>query len=373
MTRLRLTLLAALSVLGVGYALRGKASHASDPTAPAPAPAARLAIAHGEIDGYETELAIAEIGTTNVATLTPLAKLPHERGSAIRGTVHQGSLFVTAQVEAPKGTSFAAALYRVDAGKVTRLCRDVESATTPMILSTGHVLVTRGVDGPEPTPAESKQLLLREDEVSVDDVDPTSGAIRNVFRRSAYQVFLGAQMATGEIAVYVSDRKGSSILALDPLTGGTRALAPKVMPFARDFSFDRTHGELVYVDLAADRRSYEIVALEAAPRLLLRTLNDHAMPFALPSGDVAFSSDGDHGLALLSTVSGVVRTRLISPLGDGSDAVTHAGSGFVALRHTTPSRVDVVAYDLSASRVVRLGAPPDHFVEPLGFVGGGVP
>ncbi|MGZ3473212.1 MAG: hypothetical protein ACXVCJ_01940 [Polyangiales bacterium] len=357
------------------YALRSKAS---DPSPAPAAPAARLAIAHGEIDGFETDLAIAEIGTQSTATLTPLGKLQHEKGSAIRGAVRGSSLFVTAQVEAPRGTSFAAALYRVDIGapnKVTRLCRDVESATAPMIASNGHVIVARGVDGPEPTAAESKQLLLREDELSIDDVEPTSGTIRNLWRGKGYQAFLGTQMPTGEIVVYASGRSGSSLFALDPTTGGTRVLEPRVMPFARDFSFDRTHGEIVFADLATDRRTYEVIALSSTQRVLFRTTNDHAMPFALPSGDVAFSSDGDHGLAILSTISGAVRPRLVSPLGDGSDAVTHASGSFVALRHTTPSRVEVVAYDVNSPRVVRLGVPPDRFVEPLGFIAafGGAP
>lgn len=384
---LRLTLLAGASfvaaagALWIGRGAQPERAHASDPAAVPAAPLARLVLAHGEIDGFATEVAVATVdATANVAAVRPLASVSHTRGSAIRGAAFGDVAFVVAQVDGPRGTTYDGALFRVESGKVTRLVTDVARASTPFVTRTGRVIVARGADGPEPGPAEANKLQLREDELTIDDVDPITGATRTLWRGKGYQAFLGARIEHGagdELVVYHSTVKGAALFALDPASGGARVLAAGVAPFARDFSFDRVHGALLFADLGADGRTYQVLSLDLASHAL-RTVyaspNEHLMPFALPSGDVALSSDGDKGLAVI-VQAGSGQFRLVSPLGDGSDAVTHASPDgrWIALRHTPKAPVvdeppKVVAFDLAAGKIVPLGLPPDHFVEPFAFV-----
>jgi hypothetical protein len=98
------------------------------------------------------------------------------------------------------------------------------------------------------------------------------------------------------------------------------------------------------------------------------------MPFALPTGDVAISSDGDRGLAVLK----VGQHRLVAPLGDGSDAATHASPDgrWIAVRHTPRTQTNddpplVVAWDHASGKTVAFDVPRSHFIEPFGFTGGG--
>lgn len=388
MTRLGLSLFSAASLLALAGSiaiLRGeqREARASDPSPPPAAAAARLFFAHGDVDGFESEIAWADVTTPAAqrakAAIHPVAKLAHPKGAALRGAVRGDVVFVVADADAPHGTAYDAALFRVEAGKSTRLVADVAHAATPVVTESGRVLVARGVDGAEPTPDQAKQLKLRVDELSIDDVDPSTGSARAVWRGKGQLAFLAAAVPSadaaklgGDVVVYHVTDAGASLFALDSTTGATRALA-KVAPFARDFSWDHVHGALTFVDLAADRATYEGHALDAAgvTRVLFRTPNEHAMPFALPSGDLALSSDGDHGLAILAATPGT-HPRLLSPLGDGSDAVTHASSDgrWVALRHTsslTAGPPQVVAFDPSSGKSVAPDVPAGHFVEPFGF------
>ena len=102
------------------------------------------------------------------------------------------------------------------------------------------------------------------------------------------------------------------------------------------------------------------------------------MPFAIGGGDVALSSDGDHGLAIFSPTTG--RLRTLAPLGDGSDAATHVSPDgrWIAVRHTPISQSSfappqVVAIDVVTATVAKLGAPATHVVQPIGFLAGGAP
>jgi len=373
----RLGLYAVLSLAGVAGAFalgRDKRdARASDPGPTPAAPTARMVFAHGEVDGLQSEVAIAAIDPAkNVAAVTTLASIGHTKGSAIRGQSLGQVAFVVAQEEGPRGTTYDGALLRVEAGKVSRLVGSVMRAGTPIVTSTGRVLVTRGVDGAEPPALDAQKLTLRSDQLTIDDVDPISGATRTLWRGQGYQAFL-ATSAGNEVVVYHSAPGDASIFALDPATGTTRPLWGHAVPFARDFSFDRTHGALVFADLGTDGRTYQILSLDLASgglKTLYSTPNEHAMPFALPSGDVAFSSDNDRGLAVLK----VGQHRLVAPLGDGSDAATHASPDgrWIAVRHTPKAtNADpplVVAWDHASGKTVRLDVPSSHFVEPLGFI-----
>jgi hypothetical protein len=377
----RLALLALLSLAGVGGAFAlGREKHdarASDPAPSPAAPIARLVFAHGEVDGVQSEISIATIDATkNVAAVTPLASIGHTKGSAIRGQNLGDVAFVVAQEEGPRGTSYDGALLRIESGKVTRLVGAVMRAATPIVTSGGRVLVARGVDGDDPPAGFAQKLTLRTDQLTIDDVDPVTGATRTLWRGQGYQAFLAAS-TSNEVIVYHSAANGASLFALDPATAATRTLWANAIPFARDFSIDRTHGALVFADLAGDGRRYEVLSLDLASlarKSIYASPNEHLMPFALPSGDVAISSDGDRGLAVLQ----VGQHRLVSPLGDGSDAATHASADgrWVAVRHTPRTQTNddpplVVAWDTATNMTLRLDVPRAHFIEPFGFTAGG--
>lgn len=343
--------IAALSV----FVLAMGGAAASDPTsAPAP-PLTKLIVAHGEVDGFVTEIAIAAVDPAkNVAPLKPLASISHTHGSAIRGAVRGEVAFVVASEEAPRGTSYDGALYRVESGRATRLCGGVARATTPVITSAGRVIVARGTDGPDPSPADANKLILRTDALTIDDVDPSSGAIHTLWSGTGYQTFLTGVTPSDEVVAYHSEPSGTSLLIVG------RTSVP-LLPFARDFSV--RGNTLVFANLG-EIRSLDLTTF--ALKTLYVSAHDHPMPFALSTGDVALSSDGDKGLAILEGG----HHRLMSPLGDGTDAATHTDGRWVTVRHTSKTSADpplVVAWDPLTNRTVRLDAPAAHFVEPMGF------
>ncbi len=395
----RLGVFAVLSVgalaAGMAWSTRrdAPAAHAGDPT-PAPiAPAARLGVVHGAVDGLSAEVALANIDpTARVAKLATLGVVTHKLGSTWRGALLGDTAFVVASEDTPlRNSSYDGALFRVEAGKATRLTGDIMRAATPYVTKTGRVIVARGSDGAEPTVAESKQLIFRTDDLSIDDVDPVTGTTRTLWQGRGYQAFLATTIAqTGELVVQHLTKDGATLFALDPATGATRTLLPSVPPLARDFSWDATHKAVVFAAFVPG--GYGVYALDVSGgtlRVVHSTANEHAMPFALTTGEVALSSDGDHGLALLvpggSNVGGALssaggpRHRLLAPLGDGSDAATHASfdGRWLAVRHTpavlgaplTDSRPPTVfAFDVATGTAITLDVPVTHYVVPMGFV-----
>jgi hypothetical protein len=337
---------------------------ASDPASTPTAGPTQLLIAHGEVDGFATEIAIAAVDPSkNLATVKPLATINHTHGSAIRGAVRGDVAFVVASEEAPRNTSYDGALYRVEAGRATRLCGGIARASTPIVTSAGRVIVARGTDGADPPAADAQKLILRTDTLTIDDVDPSSGAIRTLWSGTGYQTFLAGITARDEVIAYHSQPSGTEIVVVDGVASRVSARTP-APAFARDFSL--RNNTLVFANLN-EVRALDLTSF--ALKTLYVSAHDHPMPFALPTGDVALSSDGDKGLAILQAG----QHRLMSPLGDGSDAATHSDGRWVAVRHTSKLSSDpplVVAWDPLTNKTVRLDVPSSHFVEALGFSGG---
>jgi hypothetical protein len=359
-------------------------AHAAPATPIVAAAPARLGVLYGPVDGETTTVGFATIDATGNGKLDAVGWLTHPPGSARRGAVmlDREVAFVVVAEPGDRRSSYANALYRVEKGTSTRLCGGIAKAATPIVTSTGRVIVARGADGPEPTDVESKQLLLRVDTLTIDDVDPASGNITTLWTGSGYQAFLGARVVSGgreEIVVSLAGRTGTSLVALDPATKSVRVLAPSVPPWARDFSFDPTHGALVFADLVKPYDpTWNVLSLDLASlaiRPLYTTKNEHPMPFALPSGEIAISSDDDHGLALVVSDKG--QRNLLAPLGDGSDGATHASADgrWVAVRHTPVAQTNddppkVVAFDPVTSTLVPLALSARDEITPIGFVGG---
>lgn len=343
----------------------------------APAAPATLVVAHGALDGTTTEVGLVTIGLgSGTPPLAPVGSVEHVRGSAVRGAVLGAAVLVAVEEPGPKGTSYAGALHRLDATGAQRLCGGLTRATGPLVVG-GRVLVSRGTDGPEPTPGPATEALaLRTDALTIDEVDPATGTTRTLWSGVGYQAFLAGALGH-EAFVYFSQASGASVFALDVATGAVRKLGA-VAPFARDFSVDPVRKALVFADLGvADRWQVQSLDLGSGARtVLLETQGDHPMPFALAGGDVVLSSDGDHGLLRLARTA-VVRQNLLSPAGDGSDAATHEEGRWLAVRHTPTTRFrgsrtpSLIVVDVDTGQFVPVDVPLGHFVQSLGFLRGG--
>ncbi len=376
----------ALVTVGLLTRSRSPSAQAGPSAPPSPPTSVRLGVLHGAVDGSETTFSVADVTPgKSTASLTKLGAVVHPPGSARRGIVARDGLtaYVVLAEDGDRHSSYANALHRIDAKGVAKLCSGVAKAQAPIVTKSGMVIVARGQDGPEPTDTESQQLLLRDDVLTIDAVDPGTGTLHTLFRTHGYQAFLATLTEAGreEVVVYLSTRTGASVIAIDPVAGTSRDLSPAIAPFARDFSWDAVHQRLVFVDLTAPKaQTWQVVALDpstSSMRALFTTTNDHAMPFALPTGEVALSSEGDHGLATIAPSSG--KYALIAPFGDGSDAVTHvSGDGrWIAVRHTPKVQAGdepprTFAYDpVSGIQVAIVPAASTHDeVTAIGFLAG---
>jgi len=340
---------------------------AGDPRAAAGPAVALLATPPG---GAHTSLYVVRPGEA-AATLAPVATLTHLEGAAVRGAVVPGSdvVVVAADTAPTRDASFAASLFRIAPHQPPQLlCDRVVHASRPLVTAAGRVFVSRGAAGP---PAGG---AMRVDDLSVDEIDPATGAARTVHAFSGYLTFLaGARGA--EIFVYRIGAGGADLAGVDADTGAARVITP-LLPFARDFSIDEAAGAVVFQERDEQDRSVwtvDRVDLATGARTRLhRSASMSLAPFAWPGGGVALSTNGRAGLALLG---GAGRLQP-APLGEGVDFVraASAGGAWVAALHPVAGRLPVpFAVDTRTGAAAALAAPPGARVEIAGFVNGGAP
>jgi hypothetical protein len=342
--------------------LAPRPAFAGDPRAAAGPAVALLATPPG---GAHTALYLTRAGAA--AAGAPVATFTHAEDAAVRGATLPGSDVVLAVADtlASRDLSFAASLFRVAPhAPPALLCDRVVHASRPLVTAAGRVFVSRGVAGPAAPSA------LRTDALTIDEIDPATGAARTVLTLPGYLAFLaGAHGA--EILVYRVAQGGADLIGLDPDTGAQRRLAP-LLPFARDFSVEG--GAVVFQERdEQDSRAWTIdrVDLTTLTRTRLHTDPSASLaPFAWPGGGVAWSRAGHGGLALL----GSGRPLAAAPLGEGVDLV-RAVSGdraWVAALHTVPGQLPVAfAVDTRTGAAAALPAPVGVRVEIAGFVAGG--
>jgi hypothetical protein len=339
---------------------------AGDPHAAAGPRVALLATAP---NGAHTSLYVVRAGEA-APMLAPVATFTHLEGAAVRGAVLPGSDVVVAAADtAPtRDASFAASLFRVAPHAPPQvLCDRVVHASRPLVTAAGRVFVSRGVAGP---PLGGS---MRVDDLTIDEIDPATGAARTVHVFSGYLAFLaGARGA--EIVVYRIGPGGADLAGVDADTDAVRVIAP-LLPFARDFSIDEAAGAVVFQERdEQDSRMWTVDRLDLATGARTRLHRSASMslaPFAWPGGGVALSPNGRGGLSLLGA------GRLDpAPLGEGVDMVraASAGGAWVAALHTVAGRLPVpFAVDTRTGAAAALAAPPGVRVEIAGFVNGGAP
>ena len=247
-------------------------------------------------------------------------------------------MLLVAQTRASRRSSYNSSLFALSAGAVRRLADGLTDASRAMVTANGAVVVQRGEDGPEP----EQRRVLREatDALTLDVVDPHTGAVRTAWRGAGQIAFLAAAIGGDEVAVYHLSDGAAVLFALDVVTGATRVMARGV-EMARDFSYDPVADAVVFARPATwGAPLYEVAAVPAhanGARAVVRWSGqgDHAMPRALRDGSVAISLPGDRGLGVIPR--GGDDAARVAPLGDGSDcALGESPDGrWVAVRHTT--------------------------------------
>lgn len=335
---------------------------------PALASAPLVALLATKPEGAHTSLYLSRPGDAGSAR-APVATFTHTEGAAVRGATLPGSdvvLAVADTVEA-RDLSFAAGVVRLAPHKPPEVLVDrVVHASRPLVTAAGRVFVSRGRPGPA---VEGK---YRVDDLTVDEIDPATGAARTVHAFAGYVTFLAGAHGR-EILVYRAGPSGADLAGIDADTGATRIIAP-LLPFARDFSVDEAAGAVVMVERdEQDSRAWVIDRLDLASGARTRITKGPSLamaPFAWPGGGIAWSPDGRAGMALIGG------GRLApAPLGPGVDLVraVSAGGGWVAALHTAAGTLPApFVIDTRTGQAAALPAPAGARIEIAGFVGGGV-
>ena len=369
-------LVASIAAGAVGLALSGQLG-ATPAAAPASAAArgptvALLATRPGA--GF-TSLVLARAGES--AAPVPVARFDHADGAEVKGAILPGTSTVIAVADTAetRDLSFASSLFRVEPHRpAERLCDGVVYASRPLVTAAGRVFVSRGTAGPEPALApDASKLAAREDALSIDEIDPTSGRARTVHTFSGYLAFLAGEHER-EILVYRIGAAGADLIGVDADTGKVRVVAPSLLPFARDFSVDTARDAVVFQERdERDSGAWVIdrMSLTTGARTRLAVSNSMSLsPSVWPGGGVAYAPDSRGGLALI----GRDMKPIHAPTGDGVDQVQALSpdGAWVAALHTRPGQLPIAfAIESTTGRTLALTAPAGARVAIAGFVAEG--
>jgi hypothetical protein len=327
---------------------------AAPPSTVAAPPIALLASSHGR-----TELFVVRAGDRTPGPV--LAAFDHVDGSVRGALLPDGSVLAAAPVRADSDRSFDGGLWRLETnGRARLLCDALTHASRPLSAD-GRAFVVRGATGAAPV-----EGAMRVDELTVDEVDPASGALVTLHRYRGYLVHL-AGFHDGRVVAYRVGPGVADIVAIEAAGGAVSSLLPSLPPFARDFSL--AGDRLVFRGRdERDASTWVIDALDvgsSARQRLFQGASFTLTPHAWPDGGVAFNARSD-GLALLGS-SDPVR----APLGAGVDVV-RAISGdarFVAAVHTEVHSFEVpFVLERALGVSARLPAPLDRRIDIVGFV-----
>ena len=134
----------------------------------------------------------------------------------------------------------------------TELCDRVFYASRPLPLPSGEVAVERGVAG------AAIAGRMRVDELTVDAVDPRTGATRTLYATTGFEAYL-AGLAGGEIIVYLVQPGVASLRAVDWHSGRERVIVASLPPYAHDFSVTADGGGLIVHDRDDVRHELETI------------------------------------------------------------------------------------------------------------------
>lgn len=165
---------------------------------------------------------------------SPLARLEHLPGAAVRGAMSPGTGFyyAVADTRPSRDPSFAASLFVLTADHPTRrLCDDVVHASRPLTAPDGRVFVVRGAAGPEQLPDPRLDFLR------VDEVDRDTGVARTLHSFTGQFLHL-VGWHTDRLIAYRIDADSADLVAIDAAAPHAVDPLADIPPFARDFSID---------------------------------------------------------------------------------------------------------------------------------------
>lgn len=351
--------------VGFGWACLHREATADPPanTAP-PTTALVLATAHDEA-ASSTDVRRVELRADGMRSTT-LATIRHPAGAVVRGDAEHGRIAVVADDPRARG-DWGAALYRVTDHGATALLDRVGHARKPLVGDDGRIYVERGSTGPEPSAADGAAGHLREDPIEISAIDD-AGTVQSVYSANAYALHLAGELDR-ELVVYRVRFGGADLVAIDRSTGRSRLVTP-LAPFARDFSIDRGRRSVVFSNrdgARVDRWITVRVDLATGQSTELHAEEGTApAPFALGSGDVAFTALGRGGLSF-------DRGPSVEVLGPGFDAVQaeSVDGAWLLVAHVPASGYDeTVAFARADQRVLRL-TTRDERIDAIGFERGG--
>jgi hypothetical protein len=344
-------------LLAVALAAMGACGAALRDTAPARADAGGASVGAAdlvvvatphEIHPTESEIRGVHLDAAG-ARARVWAKISHAPDAVVRGDVLSGgrAAVVVADAAGERG-DFGAELLRVaDDGAVRRLARGVLHASRPLASADGRVYVERGVAGRWPTPEEASRGRLRVDELTIDAIDPDTGAARVLYGWSGYALHLSGELG-GELVVYRVGPEGADLVAIDRASGASR-LVTTLLPFARDFTIDAARGAIVMSNRDEhDSRTWVVdrVDLATGARTRLERAREELAPFVTPAGGLVGRLERAVVLAGTRDAAWLTSSRVVA--GFDVATATHPTTGLT----------------------VRIGRD-DERVEPIGFAGGG--
>ena len=323
-----------------------------------PAEIAIVATAHDPA-ATTSEVRLVTVGST--ASTIVLGSIAHAPGAVIRGDVLPGARAVVLAADGDGASrDWSSALYVVDERGARVLVQGLYHASRPLASVDGAVYVQRGREGALPLEPGG----LRTDALTIDAVDPRTGAAHAIYSWTGYTLHIAGELGA-ELLVYRVANDTADLVAIDRATGASR-LVTTLLPFARDFSVDAVRGVLVLSNRDENDAHLWVIDridLQTGLRTRLASARDEApAPFALPSGELAWTARERGGLA--------IGRRTIAPLGAGFDAVTQASAdgAWLTVLHAAHGFDVAVAVHLAAGTPTRLTAG-DERVEPLGFIG----
>jgi hypothetical protein len=311
--------------------------------------------------GDTTELRFQPVGTKALAL--PSASFTHVEGSTVSGVVLPGTRVVlaVATTERTRDESFAASLVRLEAGKPAKtLAEHVTVASRPLVTPEGRVFVVRGAPGTPPA-----EGAYRVDALSLDEVNPATGALRTVLSAKGYFLFLAGALGR-ELVVYRVDEAGARLEAVHADTLGVRPLGA-VPDTARDFVVDAAGRRVLFTAADAVSHRWQARSLDLGTHevsTLAQGTTMALLPTLWPDGRVAVAPIPGGGL-----IDAATGTLLLPSHGPGYERVRVRKNGLVVGLHETPSALPTAfALREKDGAPVELVTPPGTRVDVAGVL-----
>lgn len=280
--------------------------------------------------GDVAELRFQPLGSTELAA--PVVRFSHGEGSAVQGALLPRSRVVVASatMRSTGDLSFASSLIRLEAGKPARVLADqLAYGSRPLVTSEGRVFVARGAAGIEPADGRDG---LRVDTLSLEEIDPATGARRPVYATTGYVTFLAGSIGR-ELVVYEVAPAGARLIIVHVDTLAVREVVRSMAPLARDFVVDATRKKVLFTQgtPGGDHWFVEEVDLLTGTSLRLAEGPEIALlPTVLADGRVLISGGAGEGLRDLEGA------RVIAPQGPGFERLRAQRKGLIIGLHERP-------------------------------------